>query len=174
VGIEPTIEGLWRGSNPSQSSSGVVFAFQLPISWKSRNSTRFSLLHLSSERFAILTSKTTIFPGRAGGDRTHDRGIVRWMRTVRMVSWCRYRLESSGIPVLWCRSRLVELDRYVGFSVGFSATVSARRAGSRRRADVSNPTGGLRRQRRSERCISGAIWDAPNQRSARIQDVRSY
>ena len=59
------------------------------------------------------------------------------MRTVGMVSWCRYRLEFSGIPVLWCRSRLVELDRYVGFSVGFSATVSARRAGSRRRRDVT-------------------------------------
>ena len=52
---------------------------------------------------------------------------MRWMRTVGMVSWCQYRLEFSGIPVLWCRSRLVELDRYVGFSVGFSATVSARR-----------------------------------------------
>jgi hypothetical protein len=27
---------------------------------------------------------------RAGGDRTHDRGIMRWMRSVGMVRWCRF------------------------------------------------------------------------------------
>src|ERR1035438_9717529 len=26
---------------------------------------------------------------RAGGDRTHDRGIMRWLQTVGMVRWCR-------------------------------------------------------------------------------------
>jgi hypothetical protein len=26
--------------------------------------------------------------GRAGGDRTHDPGIMRWMQTVGLVRWC--------------------------------------------------------------------------------------
>jgi hypothetical protein len=26
---------------------------------------------------------------RAGGDRTHDRGIMRWEQTVGVVRWCR-------------------------------------------------------------------------------------
>ena len=57
---------------------------------------------------------------RAGGDRTHDRGIMRWLQTVGVVLWCRSGLDFSEFFVLWCRSRLVGLEWYVGFSVGFS------------------------------------------------------
>jgi hypothetical protein len=95
------------------------------------------LLLLSSKRFAIRTSKTTIFPGRAGGDRTHDRGIMRWLQTVGMVLWSRNHPDITGDPVVWCRSRLVESGRCVGFSVGFFATDSSTLAGTIRRSDTN-------------------------------------
>ncbi len=47
--------------------------------------------------------------GRAGGDRTHDRGIMRWMQSVGSDRWCRICPElnensSGGVgSVRWCR-----------------------------------------------------------------------
>ena len=33
--------------------------------------------------------------GRAGGDRTHDRGIMRWLQTVGLVRWGRIHPDSK-------------------------------------------------------------------------------
>jgi len=60
---------------------------------------------------------------------------MRWLQTVGVVLWCRSGLDFSEFFVFWCRSRLVGLEWYVGFSVGFSEWQSSR-AGSHRRADT--------------------------------------
>jgi hypothetical protein len=50
--------------------------------------------HLASHNhLRILCNRGSATRSRAGGDRTHDRGIMRWERSVGIVRWCRIRSE---------------------------------------------------------------------------------
>ena len=62
----------------------------------------------------IVTALLVGLTGRAGGDRTHDRGIMRWKQTVGLVRWRRNGLKKSEFFVRWCRIGLVTSDWYVG------------------------------------------------------------
>src|SRR5665213_1564759 len=62
-----------------------------------------------------------------GGDRTHDRGIMRWEQSVGLVPWCRIRPSFTGIVARWCRFRPVVSVWSVRLSVGFVQSNSSRR-----------------------------------------------
>ena len=51
---------------------------------------------------------------RAGGDRTHDRGIMRWEQTVGVVRWRRFHPDFIRKDVRWRRNGLVVPVWYVG------------------------------------------------------------
>ena len=51
---------------------------------------------------------------RAGGDRTHDRGIMRWEQSVGLVQWCRFRPGNAEFIVRWRRIGPVVSVWYVG------------------------------------------------------------
>jgi hypothetical protein len=52
--------------------------------------------------------------GTADGDRTHDRGIMRWEQTVGLVRWRRIGPKKFHLFVRWCRIGPVVSVRYVG------------------------------------------------------------
>jgi len=63
--------------------------------------------------------------GRAGGDRTHDRGIMRWLQTVGMVRWRRNHPElkeilSGGVGLVCGMKRgiFIQPTLVIGTSLG--------------------------------------------------------
>jgi len=51
---------------------------------------------------------------RAGGDRTHDRGIMRWEQMVELVRWRRIGPKINELFVEWCRFGPAVSDWCVG------------------------------------------------------------
>jgi hypothetical protein len=54
------------------------------------------------------------YPGRAGGDRTHDRGIMRWRQSIGLIRRCRIGPKNAGSFVRWCQFGPVVSDWFVG------------------------------------------------------------
>jgi hypothetical protein len=62
----------------------------------------------------VVTALLVGISGGAGGDRTHNRGIMRWEQSVELVRRGRIRPGFSASIVRWCWIRPVVLDWYVG------------------------------------------------------------
>jgi hypothetical protein len=86
----------------------------------------------------VSTRNSRVFThfGRAGGDRTHDRGIMRWEQTVEVVRWRRIHPSITHCPVASVWSGGVGL--VCGMNRGIIEAATEHRKGSIRSAGVNN------------------------------------
>ena len=72
------------------------------------------LCQISGESEKSTISRCNAGSSRAGGDRTHDRGIMTWEQSVGLVRWRRIGLQIPELFVRRCRIGPVVSDWYVG------------------------------------------------------------